>query len=187
MLAKPYWQCLIAEGCGSAGRIDEGLAVLADAESTVASSSERYWEAEIHRVRGDLLSASADVAPSYPTPEACYQRALDIARKRKARSLELRAVLALARLWQRDGRTEEALHLVRTTRGSFDEGLTTADVTTADALFVRLRHADSPATSGCGRRIGRVDRNSQVGWTDGQWNRVREEILREWQRVRVAG
>ena len=96
-LARPYWLCLIAEACLESGAALEGLALLDEAEAAVQQTNERYWEAEIHRLRGQLLLAASDpAAPAVVrSPEESCRRALDVARRQGARSLELREAAAL--------------------------------------------------------------------------------------------
>ena len=90
------------------------MALLDEAEAAVEQTQERYWEAEIHRLRGQLLlAASEPAAPAVVrSAEACYRRALDVARRQGARSLELRAAVSLSRLWQAEGREGEARELL---------------------------------------------------------------------------
>jgi predicted ATPase len=91
--------------------VEAGLRVLAEALAVVQNTGECFWEAELHRLQGALLLQQA-VSPT-PTAEAevCLQRLLDVARRQQARSLELRAALSLARLWQRQGKHETAYQL----------------------------------------------------------------------------
>ena len=97
---------------------------------------ERWWEAEIHRLRGVLLLRQ----PGTPQAEAeaWLQRALDVARRQEAKSLELRAAMSLARLWQQQGRRAEARDLLTPIYGWFTEGFDTADLQEARALLETL-------------------------------------------------
>jgi predicted ATPase len=92
----------------------------------------RHYEAELHRLRGDLLLSQDE-----PTAEVetYYRRALKIARLQEARSLELRAAMSLCRLWQAQGKRTEARALLAETYGWFTEGFTTADLQDARALL----------------------------------------------------
>ena len=96
------WQLgLLATTCGSLERTDEGLGVLDEAFALVEKNGERMYEAELHRLRGELLlRCSPD---RQPEAESCFQRALTIARQQKARWWELRAATSLGRLWQAHG------------------------------------------------------------------------------------
>src|SRR5262252_7262780 len=94
---------------------------------------ERCWEAEVHRLRGVLLLQQ----PGTPQAEAetWLQRALDVARRQEAKSLELRAAMSLSRLWQQQGKRAEAYELLAPIYGWFTEGFDTADLQEAKALL----------------------------------------------------
>jgi predicted ATPase/class 3 adenylate cyclase len=143
-LARPYWLCLIGEACLGTGAAGEGLALLDEAEAAVAETHERYWEAEIYRLRGQLLLAvpEPDAPATARSAEAHYRRAIDVARRQGARSLELRAAVSLSRLWQGEGRQREAREFLAPIYGWFSEGQGTADLRAAAALLVEL---DAPA------------------------------------------
>src|SRR6185436_1233401 len=97
--------------------------------------NERWWDAELHRVRGELLLASgADPDEG----EAAYTRAIEIARTQQARSLELRAATSLARLWRTQGRAEDARRLLQSLYSWFTEGFDTMDLREAKALLDEL-------------------------------------------------
>ncbi len=98
-----------------------------------AARGERWWEAEIQRLRGEiLLSQSGGNAGD---AEACFERALQISRSQEAKSLELRAAMSLARLWRRQGKGDEARRLLGECYAWFTEGFDTADLTEAKALL----------------------------------------------------
>jgi TOMM system kinase/cyclase fusion protein len=139
-MAKPYWLSLIAEACYRTGAVREGLALLDEAEAAVEQTHERCWEAEIYRLRGQLLlAASEPAAPEAArSAEACYRRALDIARGQGARSLELRTAVSLSRLWQAEGRQGEARELLAPIYERFPEGRETSDLRTAALLLAEL-------------------------------------------------
>ena len=92
------------------GQTTEGLEALAEALATLAKSAVRWWEAELYRLRGELL-LQRSVAPPEEA-EACFHQALAVARRQQAKSLELRAAMSLSRLWQRQGKREEARELL---------------------------------------------------------------------------
>src|SRR6266852_921927 len=95
-LRLPYYLSLLAHVCGKAGRIEEGLACIDEALTEARTHNERWWDAELHRLRGELLLMhGADTSDG----EAALLRAISIARSQQARSLELRATMSLARLW----------------------------------------------------------------------------------------
>jgi predicted ATPase len=107
-----YHLVLLAQALAACGGHDEGLAAWREARDLAAKTGERYVEAEIHRVEGNLLLAKNDPAAT----EACYERALDVARAQQARSLELRGAGDLARLWAEPG--ERQMCWRRSTAGS---------------------------------------------------------------------
>nr|WP_172442413.1 AAA family ATPase [Geodermatophilus sabuli] len=139
-LAMPQWLFLIAGASERVGAAHEGLALLDEAEAILDRTQERYWEAEIHRLRGHLLLAAAEVAPpeAVRSAEECYLRALDIARRQGARSHELRAAVALSRLWQDNHRRREARELLVPVYQSFTEGWSSPDLREAAALLADI-------------------------------------------------
>jgi predicted ATPase len=133
---RPYFLALVAEAYGRGRRYNEGLAMLEEALALVEQSEERYWEAEIHRLKGELLLARS--AETQVEAEACWYKALDVARRQEAKSLELRAAMSLARLWQQQGKRTEAHALLAPVYGWFTEGFDTADLQDAKALLEAL-------------------------------------------------
>ena len=100
------------------------------------NTQERFYEAEVHRVQGELVLAQA--ADQHAQAETCFQHALAIARRQQARSWELRAAMSLARLWQQQGKRAEARALLAPVYGWFTEGFDTADLQEARALLDEL-------------------------------------------------
>jgi TOMM system kinase/cyclase fusion protein len=142
-LARPYWLWLLAEACQRTGAAREGLALLDDADAAVEHTHDRYWAAEIHRLRGRLLLATAE--PTAPaSAEACYRRALEVARRQGARSLELRAAVSLSRLWQAADRHDEARELLAPIYERFTEGLDQSELREAAALLDELSFRHEP-------------------------------------------
>jgi predicted ATPase len=135
-LAVPYLCTVLAEVADHLGRTADGLQALAEAHTLVEQQEERWWEAEICRLRGVLLLRQ----PGTPLAEAeaWLQRALDVARRQEAKSLELRASMSLARLWQQQGKQAEAYELLAPVYGWFTEGFDTADLQEAKALLEAL-------------------------------------------------
>ena len=131
-LRLPYFLSLLARVCGKAGRGDEGLAVLDEALAASHTQRERWWDAELHRLRGELLLACG--APEREA-EAALLRAIEIARTQQARSLELRATTSLARLWISRQRADEGRRLLADLHGWFTEGLDTPDLLAARSLL----------------------------------------------------
>jgi predicted ATPase/transcriptional regulator with XRE-family HTH domain len=133
---RPYFLTLVAEAYGREGRYGEGLAMLEEALALVDQSEERYWEAEIHRLKGELLLARS--AENQVEAESCLDKALDVARRQGAKSLELRAAMSLGRLWQRQGKRVTAHDLLAPIYGWFTEGFDTADLQEAKTLLAAL-------------------------------------------------
>ena len=116
--------------------MEEGLQALAEAHTLVEQQEERWWEAEIYRLRGVLLLKH----PMTPQEEAeaWLRRALDVAHRQEAKSLELRAAMSLSRLWQQQGRRDEARELFAPIYTWFTEGFDTADLQEAKGLLDTL-------------------------------------------------
>jgi predicted ATPase/class 3 adenylate cyclase len=133
---RPYQLALLAEASTQVGQTTEGLAALAEALAMLDKSGVRWWEAELHRLRGELLLQHEGAQPG--EVEACFQQALDIARRQQAKSLELRAAMSLARLWQRQGKGAEARELLAPIYSWFTEGFDTVDLQEAKALLDAL-------------------------------------------------
>jgi TOMM system kinase/cyclase fusion protein len=131
--ASAYFLTLLAEACGRAGRRQEGLQALGEAQQFADATEERFWQAEIHRLKGELLLQHD--ATTVEVAESCFHRALAVARGQQARSLELRAALSLARLWGRQGRPQAGRELVAAVYGTFTEGFETHDLLTARAFL----------------------------------------------------
>jgi predicted ATPase len=111
VILQSYWLGLLAEGHLAAGEADQGLTVLAEALDMVAKSQERFCEAELYRLKGELTLQSQGDSPRATVQdeaEECFHRAIEIARKQTAKSWELRATVSLARLLAQQGRREEA-------------------------------------------------------------------------------
>ena len=128
------WQLgLLATTCGSRERADEGLGILDEAFALVETNGERMYEAELHRLRGELLLRCS---PDRQTEaESCFQRALTIARQQEARWWELRAATSLGRLWQAHGRRAHAHEIVSSVFSWFTEGFDMPDLRDARDLL----------------------------------------------------
>jgi predicted ATPase len=125
-LYRPYFLALLAEAYGQAGQCEVGLTVLAEAVTLVATTEERWWEAELHRLKGELLLQGP--RPDIPQATACFHQALAVARRQQARALELRAVLSLSRLWQQHGEQDQARQLLAEVFSWFTEGFEAPDL-----------------------------------------------------------
>jgi predicted ATPase len=131
---------VLAAVCGHLGHTADALQALAEAHTLVEQQEERWWEAEIYRLRGVLLLRQTGT--SQAEAETLLQRALDVARRQKAKSLELRAAMSLARLWQQQGKRDAALELLAEVYGWFIEGFDTADLLEAKGLLEDLCRAE---------------------------------------------
>lgn len=154
---RPYCLGLLAGAYGKVRRADEGLSLLAEALAQVDRSGERFYEAELYRLKGELLLNAAcgtqnaerrrqktkSIRPSmsgvHRSAAACFDKAIAIARQQCAKSLELRAMMSLTRLRQRQGKTEEAKKPLAEIYGWFTEGFDSKDLQEARALLQSLR------------------------------------------------
>jgi class 3 adenylate cyclase/predicted ATPase len=127
---------LLGEAYRRTGQNVEGLNVVNDAIARTQQTECRYYDAELNRIKGELLlqQATADEREA----EACFQNALKVARGQSAKSLELRAVMSLCRLWQKQGKKEDARGLLAEIYDWFTEGFDTADLKTPKALLEEL-------------------------------------------------
>ena len=132
----PFHLALLAEALALAGKIEEALAALDDALAKAAASGVTGWNAEIHRLRGELTARLPHPAPA--KAEDSFRTALAIAREQGTRGYELRAATSLARLWREQGRQGEARDLLAPVYSSFTEGFDTADLKGAKALLDQL-------------------------------------------------
>jgi predicted ATPase len=106
-----------------------------EALAAVQHNEEGHYEAEVYRLKGELLLAQEGNRQTVAEAEACFQQALDIARRRQAKSWELRAAMSLARLWQQQGKRDEAHELLAPVYSWFTEGFDTADLQEAKGLL----------------------------------------------------
>jgi predicted ATPase len=125
----------LAEVLGRTGQVEEGLNLL-DEAIELMDTGERYYEAEIHRHKGELLLMMS--SDNQTEAETCFHQALDVARRQEAKSLELRAATSLAHLWQSQGKGQEAYDLLAQVYEWFTEGFDTADLREAKALLAEL-------------------------------------------------
>jgi DNA-binding winged helix-turn-helix (wHTH) protein/predicted ATPase len=135
-LLQPYFLALLTEAYQSAGRAEAGLPVLTEALHLVDDTGERWYQAELYRLKGELLlNAECGVQNAALAAEECLQQALAIARHQQAKSLELRAAVSLARLWQQQGKSAAAHELLAESSGWFTEGFDMADLQQAKGLL----------------------------------------------------
>jgi predicted ATPase len=135
-LLGSHWLALLVEAYRNAGQSEEGVHLLAEALALVRKHGERYYEAELYRLKGKLLQCAS--VTNQREAEACFQRALARARRQQAKSWELRAAMSLSRLWQQQGKQDEARELLAPIYGWFTEGFDTADLQEAKALLEAL-------------------------------------------------
>jgi predicted ATPase len=138
-LDRPRILAHLAEVYGQVGQTEAGLTTLAEALAVAHKTGGRYWEAELHRLRGELLlNAECGVRNAELTAEECFQQALEIARQQQAKSLELRAAISLGRLWQRQGKRDAARQLLASVYSWFTEGFDSPDLREAKVLLEEL-------------------------------------------------
>lgn len=141
-LGRPHHLASLAESYGKVGQAEEGLSVLTEALAAVHKTGERFYEAELYRLKGELLlkQSGGPGAESgvHKEAEECFRRAIDIARRQSGKSLELRAVMSLSRLWRRQGKGEEARQMLAEIYGWFTEGFDTVDLKEAKSLLEEL-------------------------------------------------
>jgi predicted ATPase len=145
-LGKTHVLARLAEAYGKAEQTAEGLGMLTDALAAVHNNAEHLYEAELYRLKGELLLQSGvrGLEPEgcqshLAEVEACFRQALDIAHHQQAKSLELRATMSLARLWQAQGKRAEACQILTGIYSWFTEGFDTPDLQEAKALLAALQ------------------------------------------------
>jgi predicted ATPase len=145
-LGKTQILARLAEAYEKAGDIVQGLRVLDEALAAVRHNAERHYEAELYRLKGELLLQARiqypeceGGQPQVAEVEACFRQALDIAHNQQTKSLELRAAMSLARLWQTQGKRAEAYEMLTEIYGWFTEGFATPDLQEAQALLAALQ------------------------------------------------
>jgi predicted ATPase len=138
-IGRPGELARIAEAYGRSGQDEAGLRLLDEALAWMDQHGEDRSAAMVYRIKGELLLRQA--IPDVPQAEACFHRALDVARAQQAKSLELHAATSLSRLWQRQGKRAEAHRLLAPIYGWFTEGFDTRDLQEAKALLHDLGSA----------------------------------------------
>jgi predicted ATPase len=133
-LYRPYGLAFLAEVLARRGEYTPALVALNDGFNSMKATGERWWEAELHRVNGIVLVALNKLEES----QAAFEEALRVARHQKAKSLELRAAMSLARLWRDQGKVQQARELLAPVYGWFTEGFDTRDLKEAKALLEEL-------------------------------------------------
>ncbi len=156
ILTQPYIHALLAEALEKTGQLEEGLRCVAEGLDLIEKTGERWWEAELYRVKGELVleemktSQKSKACPEQGRrskrqmskigkAEECFWQAIEIARSQQAKSLELRAVIRLSRVWQTQGKKAEARQVLEECYGWFTEGFGTVDLQQAQSLLVELK------------------------------------------------
>jgi len=136
-MLRPYFLALLAEAHGIQGEPEEGLALLTEALTLVDTTGERWYEPELYRLQGELILLQQSL-DNQAEAEACFHQAIAIAQNQSAKSWELRAATSLVRLWQQQGKRQEAYDLLAPVYHWFTEGFDTADLKDAKALLDEL-------------------------------------------------
>ncbi|MDX0534968.1 adenylate/guanylate cyclase domain-containing protein, partial [Sinorhizobium medicae] len=132
-MTAPWAMGLLAEAHGKADRFAEGSTLIDEALTIVTRTGNRWCEAELHRLKGELISSSSECDPA--EIEACFRRALDVARMQDAKMWELRSAVSLARLWRAQGRRAQARALLMPLLGCLSNGQGTLDLQDAQAVL----------------------------------------------------
>ncbi len=127
---------------------EEGLTVLAEALTVAYKTGERWYEAELHRLKGELLLQQS--SDNETEAESCLHQALKVAQDQHAKSWELRAATSLARLWQSQDKRQDAYDLLASVYNWFSEGFDTADLQDAQSLLEELETKDQSVGRGLG-------------------------------------
>jgi adenylate cyclase len=133
-VARPHSLAILVEALWHAGRTEEALQAVEEGLAVSSRNGERYYDAELWRLKGELLKMPNETAEA----ECCFLKAIEIARQQAAKSLELRASTSLARLWQKHGKRNEARQMLSDTYNWFTEGFDTADLREAASLLGEL-------------------------------------------------
>jgi predicted ATPase len=132
----PFFLPHLARAHAELGQFEEAWRCVGEAMTTVETTRERWCEAEVHRMAGEIARKSPE--PDAAKAEAHFDRALAVARQQQAKSWELRAAMSMARLWRGQGKQGEALALLAPVYGWFTEGFDTLDLKEAKALLDEL-------------------------------------------------
>ena len=132
----PWYLSCLARGYVELDQFDDAWRCIGEAMTTVETTNERWCEAEVHRVAGEIALMSPE--PDAAKAETYFERALAVARKQQAKSWELRAAMSMARLWRDQGKRDEARDLLAPVYGWFTEGFDTLDLKEAKAMLDAL-------------------------------------------------
>jgi predicted ATPase/class 3 adenylate cyclase len=134
----PYFLALLAQAYARAGQVEEGLSILKESQVALDKGAERWFQAELHRLKGELILRRPGPRPDERGAEECFRQALAIAREQRAKSLELRAAMSLSRLCHRLGKNSEAHRTLADVYDWFTEGFGTPDLQEARTLLEQL-------------------------------------------------
>ena len=151
-LGTTLFLTMLVDAYRADGQLEDGLQVVSEVLEMVEEREERAYEAELYRLKGELLLLNAErrtmnderktergEAPHHSAEvEACFRKAIDVARQQEAKSWELRSATSLARLWQQQGKAAEAHELLSEVYAWFTEGFDTKDLRDAKALLEEL-------------------------------------------------
>jgi len=139
-LSLTFFLALFADALAGAGLFEQAADSLTEALALAERTGERYYESELHRLKGELILKTHDGNSSSLSAhaEAAFQSAIQISRRQTAKSLELRATVSLARLWERQGKSAQARRMLVEIYGQFTEGFDTPDLRNAKALLDEL-------------------------------------------------
>jgi predicted ATPase len=135
-LWMPFWLLSLAKAYTDLGQFDDAWRRISEAMTTIETSKERMFEAELNRVAGEIALNSPE--PEAAKAEDYFERALAVARQQQAKSWELRAAMSMARLWRDQGKRQQARELLAPVYGWFTEGFDTFDLKEAKALLDEL-------------------------------------------------
>ena len=139
-LRLPYYRALLVAAFGKMGHLAKGLRALDEAFAGVQQTGERWMEAELHRLKGELLLQQS--SDNQTEAESCFHQALTVAQNQHAKSWELRTATSLARLWQSQDKRQDAYDLLASVYNWFTEGFDTADLQDAQSLLEELETED---------------------------------------------
>jgi len=136
-LGMPRWLSYLAIAHTELGEFDDARRCVGEAMSTIEATKERWFEAEAHRIAGEIALRSPE--PDAAKAEAYFERALSVARQQQAKSWELRAAMSMAQLWRDQGKLQQARKLLAPVYNWFTEGFDTLDLKEAKALLDELK------------------------------------------------
>jgi len=130
----PFWWSQLAQVDAEIGQFDDARRSIREAVAVMENAKERWCEAEVNRISGEVALLSSDLEKA----ETYFERALAVARRQQAKSWELRAAMGMARLWRDQGKRKEARDLLAPIHGWFIEGFETRDLKEAKVLLNTL-------------------------------------------------